>query len=1536
MKNREKKLLLAAFVVVLLIGILFAAFRFSGQKEGGREISVEDVLSLGSIRRSVGEVIIIPEEEPFFGIAATPMACWYDIGAEGSGAYGLLPLLVSTDNELDDIQSRFLSNTGLSDSYRIPTPPRSGPGILPGGTGAIGEGSVKMAGDAFQQAAGALVLEATVEQYEMGTIAAPLASYLNVPVLVKDDMISWDDISDVLGTMKAGYVICLGDDAGSMADSIGKDAILLRTEEEVQDAVLQVIKARFGRLDYVAMTDPADAVPRTVASSGTEAFTVDVNNLRVETGQVAIDIIGESTDTFPISVPEGIVRLGIHVNFTDVAATPLDPLKEAIEIEPVIFASLYDNDGDIAAYAPSFSYLKGRDYLETLAIDAPGTYELTVQVFYGIDGFNTYAGTELAASRIDGTYEVSVTTEILDSPHFPEYPRLSMMAPYLAASHGGSVFGGPYLELTTEEYGEGAAGHSTGPCYDRDLHDLVNQRVDSNIEKLEAYLDRIDRWGMREDYLSGPAWLAILGGPNMIPQYYEPKETSWEEDVIYGAGWPTDVPYSLGESLSTARVLGEDVGDVSALIARTLFFEQYADGHSRMISSEYGSSEDWGANFHFLAGEMGGRTGWFFWQRTFSDEIRQHGFETEEYLQNYENDRQTMEFLGAYERANFLDLMMHGNWYWYVPELNGLDSYSTGVKNSDIRKSPQEWELGPGVVVTGACILGRIDNVPPVESMTMTFLHAGVNAFYGATRSTGSEAKAGVVERTLLYDDLSVGEALREDKRVNREPAAYWVRNLFADPAFNPYEPENGYSDQGRPVLLGTNSPSTPESGPSGSAPLTRSSVTPFDIDQEFSEYHGYDRLTSELERLSSERPDIIRMVSLGTTYEEREIWAVKISDNPWEREDEPEILFTGAHHGREWPSVEVPLYLIEYLVANHGKGPIDNDGDGAVNEDPFDAEDNDNDGLIDEDEDEARITWLVNNRQIWVVPMLNPDGVEYAHRQYESGQTDIETLWRKNREPNVNPATGEPYPETVAGRDMWGVDINRNYGFHWGELGYQGYADPSREDYIGPYDKSDEDNDRMINEDRMDGIDNDGDGRIDEDVLGGFSATETIAIKELVEDHDFVIAMNFHTYGGKIYWPWMWTLELPPDEETFCELAKVMSNFNGYEYRDMSERAQSQLSRHPPVDGDSNDWMYGKHEILAYTIELGDAFILPEEEILPLCRQQLGANLFVIEASSDPDMGWCEIVHEPLSDTKSNSDYPVVIKVNWTGPREFVPRGVELLYSVDGSPFQTVVMEQGDGVNEYRGMIPGQEAGADIEYYVEITETTGVRTNLPRYSPPDTFAFRVLSTRGEASVVLYALHIFFIMGAIIFMVLAGFSGARYIVKGTGFNKLVKYSGITAGMVFIGGFPLGFALAYQVFGTPWTGVPFGWDITDNKTLVIFLYWMISLVLVKGSVMSLFRAGRGRFCPFRMLLGMIRPGWFEDERSSRDLISRKRFARLAVIGSVLSLSLYLIPHSIMVSPFFSIGLFILLGVIFLFPAGLLRSEKGRDVRESAGI
>jgi hypothetical protein len=451
-----------------------------------------------------------------------------------------------------------------------------------------------------------------------------------------------------------------------------------------------------------------------------------------------------------------------------------------------------------------------------------------------------------------------------------------------------------------------------------------------------------------------------------------------------------------------------------------------------------------------------------------------------------------------------------------------------------------------------------------------------------------------------------------------------------------------------------------------------------------------------------------------------------------------------------------------------------------------------------------------------------------------------------------------------------------------------------------------------------MDNQDNDGDGSIDEDPRGGFSTEETRAIKQLVEDHDFVIAMNFHTYAEEIYWPWMWTLELPPDEELFCHLAKDMSKFNGYGYRDMSERQQEQLSRHPPVDGDSNDWMYGKHNILAYTIELGTQFILPEEQIVPLCKLHLGSNLYIAEVADDPWQNKFEILHESLEDTTNTDGYSVKIILNNTQFQELKTGGIKLHYTIDSENYRFVNMIPTGEPFEFEADIPGQPVGTNITYYFSVTDREGHISQAPKYAPYSTFSFSVIPYKGDASAAILWLHVFIIVGAIFFVIASGLYSIRYLRTGVGLNKSVQMAGIATGMIFVGGFPLGFILAYQVFGTPWTGIPFGWDITDNKTLVIFIFWGLSLFLVRGTIMNWFAHGKGRKCPFRWLIGVTKKSALSEEKKRKNTISHNKFAKLSIIGAILTVSLYLIPHSLMVSPLFSIFLFGLLIGIFFVP------------------
>ena len=149
--------------------------------------------------------------------------------------------------------------------------------------------------------------------------------------------------------------------------------------------------------------------------------------------------------------------------------------------------------------------------------------------------------------------------------------------------------------------------------------------------------------------------------------------------------------------------------------------------------------------------------------------------------------------------------------------------------------------------------------------------------------------------------------------------------------------------------------------------------------------YHTNEELKIELKQYETDFPDIARVIELGTSIEGRQIFAIKISDNVGVEEDEPEILFVGGHHAREWIAIDVPFLLAGHLLQNYATDPA--------------------------------IRSLIDGGEIWIIPLLNPDGHQYS-------VTD-NRLWRKNRRNN--------------GDGTFGVDLNRNYGFQWGGPGSSG-----------------------------------------------------------------------------------------------------------------------------------------------------------------------------------------------------------------------------------------------------------------------------------------------------------------------------------------------------------------------------------------------------------------------------------------------------------------------------------------------------------------
>ncbi len=352
--------------------------------------------------------------------------------------------------------------------------------------------------------------------------------------------------------------------------------------------------------------------------------------------------------------------------------------------------------------------------------------------------------------------------------------------------------------------------------------------------------------------------------------------------------------------------------------------------------------------------------------------------------------------------------------------------------------------------------------------------------------------------------------------------------------------------------------------------PLVSSGVAPIqNIPGEY-KYHTYESMTNLLRTLAAEYPSIILLESIGTTYESREIWMVKISDNVSIEEEEPGVLLMGAHHGNEKPSYEVLVFFIKYIVENYSKPDIDNDGDGLINEDTFDGVDNDGDGLIDEDPSESRIKEIVDNTQIYIVPMVNPDGVEYG--------------WRKNRVPNHGPF-GLNKEVT-----SYGVDLNRNYGYLW----YLPFIFPKRYhlaallpdkswNYHGPY---------------------------------PFSENETRAIKHLVENHDIRIAISYHSFGEFIFYPWTHTSLPTPDEKLFLSIGENISQIDGYYlYRGRDYL----IPRFGGTIGTVDNWLYGVHRIPSFTIELCKSRAPRDPEIVyTYCWRHVGVNLYICEKAID------------------------------------------------------------------------------------------------------------------------------------------------------------------------------------------------------------------------------------------------------------------------------------------------------------------------------
>lgn len=310
--------------------------------------------------------------------------------------------------------------------------------------------------------------------------------------------------------------------------------------------------------------------------------------------------------------------------------------------------------------------------------------------------------------------------------------------------------------------------------------------------------------------------------------------------------------------------------------------------------------------------------------------------------------------------------------------------------------------------------------------------------------------------------------------------------------------------------------------------------------------YHTYSEMESQLFSRMAAYPEIALTETIGFTQQEhRAIYAFKISDNVFADEDEPVVFFDGTHHACEVMGLEICLALIDTLLASYGSDSL--------------------------------ITNMVDNTEIWMVPLVNPDG-------HSAVMNDISHYYRKNgRDLNNN---GLLYEYTCS--DWWtcsteGIDLNRNYDWHWDN---GGQSEPLSYYYRGEF---------------------------------AGSESENQAITELLTGIKPSLSISYHSYGEIVFYPWDLNGQYAPDHTVLYATAYLLAQ----RIRKESGIQNYDISPSDGLAGMASNWQYGRLGTLAFTIETIRYydFIIPASRYHSVISENLDGCMYLIQRASGPQI---------------------------------------------------------------------------------------------------------------------------------------------------------------------------------------------------------------------------------------------------------------------------------------------------------------------------
>ncbi|MHA1685536.1 MAG: M14 family zinc carboxypeptidase [Candidatus Heimdallarchaeaceae archaeon] len=417
--------------------------------------------------------------------------------------------------------------------------------------------------------------------------------------------------------------------------------------------------------------------------------------------------------------------------------------------------------------------------------------------------------------------------------------------------------------------------------------------------------------------------------------------------------------------------------------------------------------------------------------------------------------------------------------------------------------------------------------------------------------------------------------------------------------------------------------------------------------------YHNYTELTAKLMALNESFPEYVDVFSIGHTWENRTIWAVRITDESVTTA-KTEFYIVAAHHAREIITVENALYFIDKLIY---------------------------DTLF-----SSAYQTLLTKEEIYVIPMLNPDGVSVLHWFPEQ---------RKNMSPIDDDGDGTRIDEhevtyywdlqsntsAIDEKDLdgdgstgedrpGGVDLNRNYAAFWNGSGSS--CNAQDDCFRGPY---------------------------------PFSEPETQAMRDFMYEHSFNLAVSLHSGIQAIITPWGNNNSLPmKDHDEFAALINALKNITGFpDWEEIGGYITS---------GEWSDYSYLFHDILGFTLETYggiwngnyfDYFNPPGNKILSNCEKIFAALIYLAQEprlTYNNTLPFVEVTNPSIENLVTEN-----YTIHWSATdADNDPLNISLFVSTDGLRWKTIAANL-TAVDSYNWNLSVVQPGS---YYIKVAVYDG------------------------------------------------------------------------------------------------------------------------------------------------------------------------------------------------------------------------------------